>query len=1185
MGSWASLLSGSSSNLGTCQNATDPSCVGGVAAVLALVRDTQRSRVVNGTNETAFDLSAEEQLPATVLQRLDKENPFSHMHPLQWNVNRLVIHQIMKLNVFVSPPSVLLQHKDDYSVSPNDISLLQTLDMPLLLTNVEVPPTATWHPYQKAVHFDPETNLAILSISNSGEPLNVPQIASANRILDFITKRNYQAGCLDPHASNSSFAEQQRIYDFYFKGDDTTPDTEVDENRCWVPVVYYTDVSWKAGEFLEAMLARQYPPALIIDGEGTFPSFPVNATVPVEEDEDAVPVPYQYENGMWIVSYLMNSGTYYQHLLTIDDETGTRLKNVELVTRPLSHLPDSAKDKTYKEHIQKLRVLADEALRNNPILGYSEEMSYARDGLTTLRPCKAGECPLGNLFTEALRWKADADISFITSGGIRGVGWPAGPVRISNVWETLPFPNTICTGYMSGVSLYKLLAYSFGIATFELEDTRRGGRLLQIAGMRVTYNTKIDPPLLDEEDSSSRLIAIDIWDDVETKYKPIERLKLYKFATDSFLCGGYPPFPSLLGSDLVIQGEKAGTTSHVLVQTIVGEFLSSQYGSPEAIYPTSLRDRMRNDTLAFDTMDLVQRETDCVPGTYWADNLKTCLNCPVNNAVQFSRSEVEIDGFVSGASALSETSILLSNRESFRVAVVPKSVPPWIQFKSSPNNFIAERIPLTLNPDESIELDFVIDASTLEEGTARAAVAFGVLDGGAYPGCVGQDATFEIFARVSPNTQQNHIGNFRAVGLSLMGVAMITTLFFGGWVFFHRQIRIVKTMQPIFLIAICVGVFIMSAAMAPLSIDDDIASTRGCDIACMATPWLLSMGFTITMSALFSKLWRINRLFANGLRRIQLREKDVIAPFIVLFTSNFVLLLTWTLVDPLTWSRLPVDDQEWNTYGTCLRYEGTTSTVMIVLVAVVNIGALLLASWQAWKARKISDEFSESKNLGIALFSWVQLFVVGFPVLFLIDNDNTTAKYFLQIGLLFAVCMSMILIIFVPILRQKRKAATRAANRNTVRPGIGIVSGDSGVSAIYESSHLGDNIGKGYVRVSGLHVEAAAVQNTDRTESGRVSGFTLTEVPEGENREKRGEVSGSSPIVFEEGAEETRDMQGYAQANGEVDRGSPPHQSGSTSASGESSPSLNDVSGQTESSGEAMNNEDCENANKGTSGT
>ena len=50
-----------------------------------------------------------------------------------------------------------------------------------------------------------------------------------------------------------------------------------------------------------------------------------------------------------------------------------------------------------------------------------------------------------------------------------------------------------------------------------------------------------------------------------------------------------------------------------------------------------------------------------------------------------------------------------------------------------------------------------------------------------------------------------------------------------------------------------------------MSYDDGAThSHRGCDIACMAGPWLLCLGLTIALSALIAKLWRVNKLLVNG---------------------------------------------------------------------------------------------------------------------------------------------------------------------------------------------------------------------------------------------------------------------------------------------------------------------------------
>ena len=65
------------------------------------------------------------------------------------------------------------------------------------------------------------------------------------------------------------------------------------------------------------------------------------------------------------------------------------------------------------------------------------------------------------------------------------------------------------------------------------------------------YNTELD---------TSRIISIDVLDKETNKFEPLDRLKLYKFAADSYMCSAYDPYPSLLGSDtLVVEGEQPGT--------------------------------------------------------------------------------------------------------------------------------------------------------------------------------------------------------------------------------------------------------------------------------------------------------------------------------------------------------------------------------------------------------------------------------------------------------------------------------------------------------------------------------------------------------------------------------------------------------------------------------------------------
>lgn len=171
------------------------------------------------------------------------------------------------------------------------------------------------------------------------------------------------------------------------------------------------------------------------------------------------------------------------------------------------------------------------------------------------------------------------------------------------------------------------------------------------------------------------------------------------------------------------------------------------------------------------------------------------------------------------------------------------------------------------------------------------------------------------------------------------------------------------------------------------------------------------------MSALFAKLWRINKIFKSPpLQRIVVPKSEALIFFFALTGCNLAILLVWALVDPLRWKILSVPGEEWKLYGSCTGM-GAAGQTLFALDFALNGIILLLAAVQAFKARKLSDEFSESKDLGFAVFSAFQILLVGVPILFLTRNDNPVVRYMLFVMLIFGIGMSILLLIFLPIIK------------------------------------------------------------------------------------------------------------------------------------------------------------------------
>ena len=266
----------------------------------------------------------------------------------------------------------------------------------------------------------------------------------------------------------------------------------------------------------------------------------------------------------------------------------------------------------------------------------------------------------------------------------------------------------------------------------------------------------------------------------------------------------------------------------------------------------------------------------------------------------------------------------------------------------------------------------------------------------------------------------HYLGNLSILGFSLFAVIAATAISFASWAIINRGVRVVKVAQPEFLVMVAGGTLVMGSAIIPLSFDDSSSSSyteaKG-EAICMSVPWLVFLGFTITISALFAKTWRVNRLFhaSSQFRRGQVTSREVFLPCVILMACNVIVLLTWTILDPMYYVRKDDEGTDaWNriiaTYGTCVADEPLP---YVLPLAILNLGILVVANYEAYRARNIQGEFSESRYIGYAMIAMLQATMIGAPLLVLV-KEMPEAWYLTMCFMLFMICMVILCIIFVP---------------------------------------------------------------------------------------------------------------------------------------------------------------------------
>ena len=267
-----------------------------------------------------------------------------------------------------------------------------------------------------------------------------------------------------------------------------------------------------------------------------------------------------------------------------------------------------------------------------------------------------------------------------------------------------------------------------------------------------------------------------------------------------------------------------------------------------------------------------------------------------------------------------------------------------------------------------------------------------------------------------PDTDYNYLGTgLRAAGLTLCAIALAASLGWMIWTKHFEKEKVVKASQPIFLGIICAGTALLAAAIIPMSVDDEVASPEGCSMACMSIPYLLCIGFTLVFAALLAKLMRVRKLFSNqSMRRIKVTPKDVIKPLVGLLFANILVLGLWTGLNPLVWEREVTEVDKFGnpveSVGRC-SFEGSLPYVIVLLV--LDLGAMVFALYEAWRCRKISLEFAESSYIASAIGVTLLVCFVGIPVV-IIASGNLRAQFFVTSCIVFVICTSLLTFIFVP---------------------------------------------------------------------------------------------------------------------------------------------------------------------------
>ena len=149
--------------------------------------------------------------------------------------------------------------------------------------------------------------------------------------------------------------------------------------------------------------------------------------------------------------------------------------------------------------------------------------------------CRAEECNLGDLITDAMRAETGAQIAITNGGGIRS-NVPVGedtpedtaldqpmPVSLGDVLTVLPFGNLTATLSLTGEDV--IAALENGVSQVE----NGAGRFPQVSGIHFSWDGSLEP--------GSRIVSVEVLGE-DGEYAPLDPDAIYTVATNDFMRRG-----------------------------------------------------------------------------------------------------------------------------------------------------------------------------------------------------------------------------------------------------------------------------------------------------------------------------------------------------------------------------------------------------------------------------------------------------------------------------------------------------------------------------------------------------------------------------------------------------------------------------------------------------------------------
>ncbi|XP_022800761.1 gamma-aminobutyric acid type B receptor subunit 2-like [Stylophora pistillata] len=253
----------------------------------------------------------------------------------------------------------------------------------------------------------------------------------------------------------------------------------------------------------------------------------------------------------------------------------------------------------------------------------------------------------------------------------------------------------------------------------------------------------------------------------------------------------------------------------------------------------------------------------------------------------------------------------------------------------------------------------------------------------------------------------------------------------------NRQTRIIKMSSPNLNNIMVMGSILCYISVILFGIDGRFLTleeyTRICNVRLkyyfvwsQVRSAVLCIGYSLSFGAMFSKTWRVHKIFAAGasLKKMAIKDHHLLVTVAALLMTDVVFLSCWIATDPFQSEMRKFEEtlgevhREYQVVIIPALYQCTCKYKMYFFAVVFTYKGLLLlfGIFLAWETRNVTiPALNDSKYIGMSVYNVFVLSVIGAVVsLALEGSEHYNASYaLLSMCLIMGTSLTMLLV-FVP---------------------------------------------------------------------------------------------------------------------------------------------------------------------------